>query len=127
MESPHLNPPLPPEDDPLEVWLRPAPPAPLADNGFSARVLQVLPTSARPVPAWRSFEWLIAALAIGVCLVVGFPFGPGPFDQPASRFGLQVDTWLTVLMAPKSLLALGLTLGILALLSFDEELPSELS
>jgi hypothetical protein len=126
MESGNLNSP-PPEDDPLDALLRQSRPAPVADEGFSARVVSALRIRPKLIAGWRPFEWLVAALALGLCLVIGPHLGSSPFNQPGSQLGMQVVAWLDALLDSKAVTALAVTLGTLALISFDEELPPESS
>ncbi len=85
------------------------------------RVVRALPARPRLIAGWRPFEWLVAALAVGLGLIMVPSLGSSPFNQ----LGLQADAWLDTLLEPKTMIGLAVTLGTLALIMFDEEPPPE--
>jgi hypothetical protein len=66
MESSNLTPPS--DDAWLEAWLNKATPAPLPDDGFSARVLAALPERA----SRRQSRHRVVLYASGVCASLGW-------------------------------------------------------
>jgi hypothetical protein len=109
MESNDLKP-TPPDDPQLEAWLRTsAAQSPLPDDGFTQRVLAVLPPPTRRQSAQRLWFCLGGALAGIVVAAVG-AFYPGnrPVDLPAIEDTLMAA--LTQLSGPGFGLALGITI-----------------
>ena len=125
MEPANLNPPPPPGGDALDALLRQSRSAPVADEGFSARVVGALPARHRLIAGWRPVDWLFVALALGLGLILAPQFDPNSLDHLTNQLGLQADRWTDTLFGSKAVLALAITLGTLAYLSFDEELSRE--
>jgi hypothetical protein len=60
------------EGDWLDAALRADRPAPIADDGFAARVMAALPAATRALPAWRrpalAMLWVLAAIGLALSL-----------------------------------------------------------
>jgi hypothetical protein len=60
------------EGDWLDAQLRANRPAPIADDGFAARVMAALPAATRALPAWRkpalAVLWALAAIGLALSL-----------------------------------------------------------
>jgi hypothetical protein len=60
------------EGDWLDAQLRANRPAPIADDGFAARVMAALPAATRALPAWRRpalvVLWALAAIGLALSL-----------------------------------------------------------
>jgi len=59
-----------PDDHQLETWLRQSKPAPIADNGFTATVLNRLPPPVRSKsPTWTRIAAIILGAVAGIIVV----------------------------------------------------------
>ena len=104
-----------PASDALDRLLRqPAAPS-LPDDGFSQRVLAVLPKPPRDTSAaWRG--WSVACVALGSFLVFGLVHLPEG-ESPIMALIGTLTTLLDALAQPEIMLALAIYLGVLALTS----------
>ena len=102
----------------LESLLRQHDTAPLADDGFSARVLVALPPP-RPkiILGWR--EWLVVALASGLLAVFGSGLA-ADLDASAGALGDTLAPLVDALEQPDVLLAIAIIVGALTLTAEDE-------
>ena len=111
MESPDLNPPSPSpsQDELIEAWLR-QPRDPLADDGFSARVVRALPSRrqrAVPKRAVACGLGLIAGTVLATVKLVSasdMPVAGQQWNQRAE----EISAALTMLAAPEANLGLWL-------------------
>ena len=99
MESPRLNP--TPDDTALENLLRRQAPAPLADDGFSRRVLAALPPQARRhgVDGQRRAFLIVGGALTGAVIAVVRNGGDWSFlvpsDLPVEEFAVRLTALLT--------------------------------
>jgi hypothetical protein len=115
MESSNLNPSDPDEEARLESLLRNAAPK-LLDDGFSARVMAVLP----PARTTASFPWQRAGLCIGGALVggavVAFALGKqGPSATSAEIASALQNLGTALAPLDQSTVALGVGMVLVSL------------
>lgn len=110
MEPADLNPPLSPDDQQLETWLRATSARPpLPDAGFSQRVLAALPPSTRQAKAKR-LAFYAAGTVVGLTVVV---LGGLRFEDFTPRFEPAFMDTLVQSGSTAIFAALGITLGSL--------------
>lgn len=127
MNTPHF-PPFPPSDDPLEAQLRKTA-APLADDGFSTRVLSSLPRPApkpRRLPNRRTVACSLGALT-GLLWTLAQSESPGATNLPAIG-----STWMTSVtslgnfLADPILVAVGIVILASLAFAFFHEIAAKL-
>lgn len=91
------------DDKTLDALLRRQFPGPVADDGFSARVMQALP------PRRRARPWLLPAAAVAGSLLAWLSLVPSPAWQAAAREWLAGD--LGAASAGVAVLMLAVTLA----------------
>jgi hypothetical protein len=107
-----------PAADRIEALLRQPAAAPLADGGFTARVLAALPPPRREgMFGWR--EWLLAGGATGL-LLAGGPGVAAGLEDPGTALGGTLAALVTALDQPALLLA-AIIIASTLILTVEEE------
>jgi hypothetical protein len=102
------------KDERLDALLRQAVPGPLADDGFSTRVLTTLPPPRRGWPTgWRAV--ILVGAAVAAVALGGSDFGP-VLNQGVAALAAATDLF----DQPDLWLAVALIIGVLAATANDE-------
>ena len=120
MEPANLNSPDP-DDQRLEALLRQQRSAPLADDGFSARVLAALPPRKNPRLVYVRISLLTTAALAGLAVALG---SGGDWTDLTTQFEQLIATVSDQLADPSTILGLMITAASLALVLNSDDVPA---
>jgi len=124
MESPDLNPALPP-DDRFDALLRSVAPAPLEDGGFTRRVMASLPRPRRSRAEWGRGAAVALGAAAGIAGIV-LSGGAGlAMGEASLSLSAAAEDGIAAFANPGLALGLAVTAACLAALAAFEQLAGD--